>query len=446
MEPTIARLQQDGFPVQKVDVDRNQRLADQFNVTSVPCFVLVSGGREINRVLGTASYEQLARMFDTVGPKQSTPQRAQVRAQTPDSPDRFSMLNGLVGGQHQSGANTSELTRSPVANANSPAAQQTALRATVKLKVTDPQGSSYGTGTIIDVHGEEALVVTCGHIFRDSGGRGEILVDLFTSGAPRSVAGTLITWDADRRDIALVSIRPGVAVTPALVASRSCRPARGDRVFSIGCDEGRPPTVRTSQITAIDKYVGPPNIEVAGQPIDGRSGGGLFTADGKLIGICNAADPSDDEGIYAALKTIHWQLDQIGQSRIYERNENQLASDRPANAPARFEQVTVAPPTSAADNPRFASAANQAAEFQADEVICIIRSPNHPSGTRMIVLNEPSTELLSRIRAESQNGRSSRKTELTQSRQPLVPVPQHDPFPLHSRRDTQVIRGQTSER
>jgi hypothetical protein len=38
-----------------------------------------------------------------------------------------------------------------------------------------------------------------------------------------------------------------------------------------------------------------------------------------LIGICNAADPADDEGLYAALGSIHWQLDQIGQSEIYQR-------------------------------------------------------------------------------------------------------------------------------
>ena len=333
MEPTIARLQQDGYPVRKIDVDRNQKLADQFNVTSVPCFVLVSGGREVDRVLGATSYDQLKRMFARVQPAAAPEPTMQVRAQSPEPKrDRFAMLSDFGG---LKGASNSSL------NSGSRSAEQAALNATVKLKVSDPQGNSYGTGTIIDTHGNEALVITCGHIFRDSGGRGEIMVELFAPAANGPVRGTLIAWDAKDRDIALVSIQPGIAVTPVRVASANHRSARGNRVFSVGCDQGRPPTVRASRVTAIDKYAGSPNIEVAGQPIDGRSGGGLFTDDGMLIGICNAADPADDEGIYAALATIHWQLDQIGQRRIYEQSREQLANNQPPVKSARSEIVAV---------------------------------------------------------------------------------------------------------
>src|SRR5262249_26470158 len=78
-----------------------------------------------------------------------------------------------------------------------------------------------------------------------------------------------------------------------------------------------------------------PNYTAAGQPIDGRSGGGLFSADGLLIGICNAADPADNEGLYAGLASIHWQLDQIGQSEIYQRAaRTAIAAAAPVVAPA----------------------------------------------------------------------------------------------------------------
>ena len=56
-------------------------------------------------------------------------------------------------------------------------------------------------------------------------------------------------------------------------------------VFTIGCDKGADASVRSSQITAVNKYRGKPNFCAAGAPVDGRSGGGLFTADGLLIGI-----------------------------------------------------------------------------------------------------------------------------------------------------------------
>ena len=60
----------------------------------------------------------------------------------------------------------------------------------------------------------------------------------------------------------------------------------------------------------------------------------------------------------------------------------------------------------------------------------------------MIVLDKPSRELLSRLVAEAERGRSSNPMELTQARQDLVPVGQQTAFPTHAQRDTNIIRGQ----
>jgi hypothetical protein len=190
------------------------------------------------------------------------------------------------------------------------------MASTARLLVEDSQGVSRGTGTVIDCRQGEALILTCGHIFRDSQGKGRVEVDLFGPDGPRGVAGQVVSWDL-KRDLALVSIFTDRQIEPVRVggADRSTQP--GASVVTVGCDGGADPTIHHSRVTAVDKYLGPANVQVAGQPVQGRSGGGLFALDGTLIGVCNAADPADNEGLFAALPTIHEQLDEAGLAFVY---------------------------------------------------------------------------------------------------------------------------------
>ena len=55
---------------------------------------------------------------------------------------------------------------------------------------------------------------------------------------------------------------------------------------------------------AVDKFRGPHNLQVEGEPVEGRSGGGVFSSDGMIVGICNAADRDDHAAYCAALPTI----------------------------------------------------------------------------------------------------------------------------------------------
>ena len=391
-----------------------------------------------------------------------------------------------------------------------------ALRATVRLRVADQTGHGCGTGTIIDTHGEEALVVTCGHIFRDSQGKGQIEVDLFVGGQARTLPGTLLSYNLER-DIGLVSFSPGTGVTVARVAPGGYLLRKGSPVFSIGCDRGANPSIRTSQITGVDKYLGPPNLVTSGQPVQGRSGGGLFSQDGLLIGICNAADPADDEGIYASLPTIHWELDRVGQRRIYDRRtenalaglagpaamaaganrglnggaasaplmprtmpaanslagpqgpEGQLGFDRssmgaqgqpvpgagrastgtgsnlaaaaplaPTAGPSQLGLASarslaatpgpaglsppLAPETTSQPGTRLAD--SRANAFPKTEVICIIRSPSDPrGGERVMVLDNPSVELISQLERASRGAAAAAEIASRVQREGMVPVP-----------------------
>jgi hypothetical protein len=210
------------------------------------------------------------------------------------------------------------------------------LAASVRLRIKDADGDSCGTGTIIGSRPGEALVLTCGHIFRDSQGKGRIEVDLFGPHPASRVPGRLVGYDLTR-DVGLVLIQTSLPVSAARVAPPGHTIRPGQLVASVGCNNGDAPSVQWSEVISLDRFVGPPNVEVAGQPIVGRSGGGLFSADGLVIGVCNAADPGQHEGLFAALGSIQAQLDELGLAGLY-------APSRPA-APGGCPAARLAGPT-----------------------------------------------------------------------------------------------------
>ena len=127
----------------------------------------------------------------------------------------------------------------------------------------------------------------------------------------------MISYDL-KRDVGLVFIRAPGPIAAARLAPPGYKVNKGDRVASVGCDNGKDPAVRQSYVTSLNRYAGPANLQVAGQPTEGRSGGGLFSADGMVIGVCNARDPQDQEGYYAALDTICAQLDDAHLAFAYQ--------------------------------------------------------------------------------------------------------------------------------
>ncbi len=292
MEPTVAQLQREGVSIRRVDVQQNPSLAQQHGVSGIPCFLTLVAGQPFERLEGAASARQLTAMYE--------------RAQDAD---------------RKHSPNPSESSTSTTTKTS---AEQRALQATVRLKVVDERGHSFGTGTVIDVHDDEALILTCGHIFRDSQGKGQVLCDLFGPGSPQGIPGHLIAFDA-RLDVGLVSMRPGVPVVSARVAGSGARPKEGEPVFAVGCNRGADPSVLKNRIISVNRYHGPANLVVGGRPVDGRSGGGLFNLQGDLIGVCNAADQEADEGLYAALGPIHTELDATGLGFIYRHAEPAVA-------------------------------------------------------------------------------------------------------------------------
>ncbi|MDO4571159.1 MAG: thioredoxin domain-containing protein [Planctomycetia bacterium] len=177
------------------------------------------------------------------------------------------------------------------------------LASTVRIHVRSGNAHGCGSGTIIDSRNGHALILTCGHLFRGFRSDDKISVDIFGANGLQGVEGKYIRHD-ENLDLGLISIpvtRP-VEVTP--VAARDTRFAKGMIIHTSGCTNGAVPTVRNGKITNINRYEGFPNIEVSDVPQEGRSGGGLFL-DGRLVGVCMAANVEDKEGIYISLAGIH---------------------------------------------------------------------------------------------------------------------------------------------
>ncbi len=192
MKGTIDGLERAGYPVRRVNVDQERHLAQQYNVHNIPCFVLLVDGQEAGRVTGAVSQAELASMFARAGVGRSAQVQPTVRAQSPDAPlARFS----LPGRPARVAARDARLNPKPQpipprgietsgrADAVSP---QDLVESSVRLTISDPTGASYGSGTLIDARAGEALVLTCGHIFRDSQGKGQVTIDLLGPALRRS--------------------------------------------------------------------------------------------------------------------------------------------------------------------------------------------------------------------------------------------------------------------
>ncbi|MBA4106412.1 MAG: hypothetical protein C0485_11695 [Pirellula sp.] len=392
MRPVVQQLAAEGYAVREVDASSHPQAATDYRVTGFPTFIVLVDRREYARLEGGTDHRTLTEMIHratAIAAQQQQQQPANAdpavafvdsgtetvnpfaQAQEPQ-PGRVTQL----GSQQVTPAVASAAAPSPfsqiptnsygpppVQNVAASGTQPSALAtsgaaklvdATVRLSIADAQGKSTGTGTIIDARQGKALVLTCGHLFRESKGQGVVDVTLFRNGAQGaeqigSAQAQVIDFDLDR-DLALICFETTspVAVTP--LAPRGSALAVEAPVTSVGCGHGANPTPWETRITEVNRYQGHANVEAARAPEEGRSGGGLFNAAGQLIGVCFAADPQGNEGLYASIDSIYQKLDALNLSATLQTPPGGSAE------PAGIAQQPQAPPESH-QPPQVASAA-----------------------------------------------------------------------------------------
>lgn len=404
MQPVVQRLAAEGYAVREVDASSNPQAANQYRVDQFPTFLVLVDGQEYARLVGGTTHPQLVEMIhrataiaaqqgqrsaqsppvafvnagaETANPFGEVPQPGRVtqlgnQQVTPASastaaPNPFSQIPVAASGQ----APTQFAAAAKPSPSNQPVAASAGgsgklVDATVRLSIADAEGKSTGTGTIIDARQGKALVLTCGHLFRDSKGQGVVEITLFRAGAQGaepigSAQGQLIDYDLDR-DLAILCFETGNAVAVTPLAPRGTTLSVNAPATSVGCGHGANPTPWETSITAVNRYQGHPNVEAARAPEEGRSGGGLFDAAGQLIGVCYAADHQANEGLYASLDSIYQKLDQLNltatlQTPAASAPQQLAAAPQPqqlAAAPAPFEvrgQSSTTPPAPAESSP-----------------------------------------------------------------------------------------------
>lgn len=342
IEPLLTELEKKQYPIRRVNSQNpaDQPLFLQYNITSTPSFVMLLDGAEVDRYIGQGEgigllkprllqmYQQAFERSQTApAPAPATvPAPAQVSAPAEPSPLTDGSPVALMSVMPNR-VPPADLDRFLSPNGAEPCSEFP-LSATVRLRIADTRGNESGTGTLIHTNDKngvrEGLILTCGHLFRNSRGRTPVEVDLFGGGqgGVTTVAGECIWYDADL-DIGFV----GVPLPAQFEAVRLVPPGylakTGDTVVSAGCVGGENPTVWEHRILSTDqKFYQPkaaesPNepfyfIEVSNAPKQGRSGGGLFvrSAEGDycLLGVCNAGDAKTDEGYFLPASVVYRQL------------------------------------------------------------------------------------------------------------------------------------------
>jgi thiol-disulfide isomerase/thioredoxin len=445
MTSTVDALAAKGYPVRKVNFDRDKALVQQFGVTSIPCFIVVANGREVERVTGGTTLYKLENMCKAAlaqagaqpaGPPAGAPTGSldSMLAAPPRGPLNVMPASTPVGvpfgdkGDSPifAGAKIGTVPEARIGTVPG-SADDPLLAASVRLRIEDARGRSCGSGTIIDTRGSDALILTCGHIFRDSQGKGRIEVDLFGPGAAQKIPGELVAYDLES-DVGLVAIRAPGPVTVARVAPAGFRVGQGEPVISVGCNNGNDPSVMRSRVLSINRCEGPANLQVAGRPVDGRSGGGLFTDDGLVVGVCNAAGPGEREGFYAALPSIHALLDRKNLASVYAKPGEKAVAQH--NDPARRSLPPIEPPPAARPLPPVGDVAEtlpgrgvaplesvsapltKAEQATLDEirrraqegseVVVVIRSRRDPQArSEVLVLDQASPNFLKQLAADA---------------------------------------------
>jgi len=472
MSPVVEKLKRQGYPIRVLDIRRAPRLARQLDIKLLPTFVLIKSGRAVKKIVGVTSESQLRSLAESARADKPKPPDADPG---PSASARFTNTPRTASGP-PSGSSL-PVVRAKGGGGGAAGSGGGLESSCVRLRLEQSDGHEFASGTIIDSRPGRSIILTCGHLFRDyhprgkagsavgtTGSGGRLIVDVFDGRRPTSYAGRLLGHDLES-DVGLVEIASRSVLRVARVADPVAKLSLGEKLLSFGCNGGDLPTRELVAVTRLNRYLGPDNVECTGVPLQGRSGGGLFDSAGRVVGVCFAADPTYQRGLYAGLRPIHDLLnrcrltslvahpDQPGPRRdalptaarnpltqpaaprrslddfpapaIRTTRTTTVAATSPSVTPPAALRPTVptVPPRSTSGHRRGVSrTAERTAEIEAAlsaaagaEVVCIIRSTENPrAASRVVIINRASRKFVADLLGEVDAG--ARTTSIFEAR------------------------------
>ena len=147
-----------------------------------------------------------------------------------------------------------------------------------RVIVTERDGTSFGSGTLVDVRGTHGLVITNWHVVRDAAGPIKVV---FPNGfeSPARVHKVDKDWDLAALDIWSPSLTP--------VSLSTVPPRPGDMLTIAGYGSGdyRSVSGRCTQYLAPDDDMPFEIVELSASARQGDSGGPIFNQSGELAGV-----------------------------------------------------------------------------------------------------------------------------------------------------------------
>ncbi len=328
MVPILQRMEKDKFPVRQIDITEEHELARRFQVDRVPTLVLIVEGQEVKRFIGLTDEAELRsemnkaarRLAESRGQKSAddvvkpvvdvvqTEEPAEVK--TADAAERTSIKDLfrkiLPGNASETNFERPRVrAQSPENSAEPLKGLQAASAATVRVRVAGTSTKDgakvqdVGTGTIVYSAEGQAIILTVAHVFMDISDDAVVEVEVFENGKAVPYRATLIGGDKDV-DLAFLKIQTSKVMPSIRLAKLAPKVTKGQPLVSFGCNTGSDPTRLETKIVDINRYDGPANLVCTTDPVSGRSGGGLFNANGELVGVCSCADRKLKEGLYMA--------------------------------------------------------------------------------------------------------------------------------------------------
>lgn len=335
MRPAVQALVDKGYPVKSVDIDKSPKYAEKYNVQAVPTFIVVDAdGEELDRSSGAQPAKQLADFYLKA--------RDQVAARQSDRGGDDAEEDDQVAAAEPEPDPADELTEREIADrkARNKAVNPKPWETVVRIKVYNGNSVGFGSGTVIHSTPEQSLILTCAHIFKTDGGKNyppskfpnKITIDLFDgklkgekknqlSCTEEGIPGKAVDYDFGT-DVGLIVFKPGRRLPASRVVPPHFEPKQRMHMYTVGCSEGRDATAWDTLITrpptrmlkGNDEHLA---IECATAPSQGRSGGGLYTDNGFVAGVCNFAEPQGNRGLYAAPESIYRLLDRNKLATLY---------------------------------------------------------------------------------------------------------------------------------